>query len=286
MTLGPVELVVLGFPGSRFSGEIRPRIQDLVDRNIVNIVDALLITKSDQGEVTYFEMDEIQDVDPDLRALHACFSEELDLISEEDGEVFAAELAPGSSALAIAFEHTWMRPVRDAVVNSGGVLIADVQIPAQVVDEVLDAVGQRQVAEQRLKGIPMPFRRAGRPGLIGTMARTAVVAGTASAVVNRGNQRRDARQQATNEDQQSQQQMADMQAQLDQANAEKQAAAQQAAIDKAVNDRMAQQSAAVPAQAASADDTMAKLQKLADMKSQGLLSDQEFAAMKGKLLGI
>src|ERR1700683_2787083 len=80
VTLGPVELVVLGFPGSRFTGEIRPRIQDLVDRNIVNIVDALLITKSDDGEVTYFEMDEIQDVDPDLRALDACFSEELDLI--------------------------------------------------------------------------------------------------------------------------------------------------------------------------------------------------------------
>ena len=131
----------------------------------------------------------------------------------------------------------------------------------------------------------MPFRR-GRPGLVGTMARTAVVAGTASAVVNRGNRRRDASQQASYEDQQSQQQMADMQAQLDQANAEKQAAAQQAAIDKAVNERMAQQGAAVPAQASGADDTMAKLQKLADMKSQGLLSDQEFAAMKGKLLGI
>ena len=131
----------------------------------------------------------------------------------------------------------------------------------------------------------MPFRRAGRPGLIGTMARTAVVAGTASAVVNRGNQRRDARQQAAYQDQQSQAQMDDMQAQLDQANAEKQAAAQQAAIDKAVNERMAQQGASVPAQAGP-DDTMAKLQKLADMKSQGLLSDQEFAAMKAKLLGI
>ena len=129
----------------------------------------------------------------------------------------------------------------------------------------------------------MPFRR-GRPGLVGTMARTAVVAGTASAVVNHGARRRDAQQQGAYEDQQSQQQMADMQAQLDQANAEKQAAAQQAAIDKAVNERMAQQQ---PAEAPSgADDTMAKLQKLADMKSQGLLSDQEFAAMKGKLLGI
>ena len=140
MTLGPVELVVLGFPGSRFSGEIQPRIQDLVDRNIVNIVDALLVMKDDQGDVTFFELEELEDGDADLRALHACVSEELDLISDEDAEVFAAELAPGSSALAIAFEHTWMRPVREAVINSGGVLIADVQIPAQVVDEVLDAV--------------------------------------------------------------------------------------------------------------------------------------------------
>lgn len=116
----------------------------------------------------------------------------------------------------------------------------------------------------------MPFRRAGRPGLIGTMARTAVVAGTASAVVNRGNDRRDARQQAAYQDQQSQQQMADMQSQINQMNAQ-------------------QQQAAVPQQASapsSGDDTMAKLQQLADMKSQGLLSDQEFAAAKGKLLGI
>ena len=115
----------------------------------------------------------------------------------------------------------------------------------------------------------MPFRRAGRPGLIGTMARTAVVAGTASAVVNRSNDRRDARQQAAYQDQQSQQQMADMQSQINQMNA--------------------QQQAAVPQQApapSGGDDTMAKLQQLADMKSQGLLSDQEFAAMKGKLLGI
>jgi Family of unknown function (DUF6325) len=100
--------------------------------------------KDDRGDVTLFELEELEDGDADLRALHACVSQELDLISDEDAEVFAAELAPGSSALAIAFEHTWMRPVRDAVINSGGVLIADVQIPAQVVDDVLDAVSHVQ----------------------------------------------------------------------------------------------------------------------------------------------
>ena len=142
MTLGPIELVVLGFPGSRFSGEIRPRIQDLVDRNIVNVVDALLVKKDGQGKTTFYELEELTDGDADLQALGNYISDRLDLISDEDAEVFAAELEPGSSALALAFEHTWMRPVRDAIVDSGGFLITDIHVPAAVVDEVLAAVEQ------------------------------------------------------------------------------------------------------------------------------------------------
>jgi uncharacterized membrane protein len=142
VTLGPIELVVLGFPGNRFSGEIRPRIRDLVDRNIVNVVDALLVKKDEQGEVTFYELEELTDGDADLQALGKYISGQVDLISDEDAEVFAAELEPGSSALALAFEHTWMRPVRDAIVDSGGVLITDIHVPATVVDEVLAAVEQ------------------------------------------------------------------------------------------------------------------------------------------------
>ena len=64
----------------------------------------------------------------------------LDLLSSEDVDEFAAALEPGSSALALVFEHTWMLPVRDAVAASGGVLLADIHVPADVVDEVLAAV--------------------------------------------------------------------------------------------------------------------------------------------------
>ena len=94
-----------------------------------------------------------------------------------------------------------------------------------------------------------------------------------------------------------QQQMNDMQAQLDSMEAEKQAAAQQAAIDAAVAAKMAEQQAAAPpapapapapaaapAAAAGGDDAMAQLQKLGEMKAQGLLSDEEFTAAKAKLL--
>lgn len=111
----------------------------------------------------------------------------------------------------------------------------------------------------------MPRRRIGRPGLVGTMARTAVVAGTANAVVGGMNRGRQAKEQAAMDQQaanqaayEAQTQVADLQAQL---------SAQQAA----------------PA-APSVEDMTSKLKQLAELHSSGVLTDDEFAAAKAKLL--
>ena len=106
----------------------------------------------------------------------------------------------------------------------------------------------------------MPLRRVGRPGLVGMAARTAVVAGTATAVSGNVQRRQQDRAQQDYEQQQyeAQQQQAQMQA-------------------------AAQQAAAAPA--ASGVDVVAELQKLAALRDQGIISDAEFAAAKAKLLG-
>lgn len=115
--------------------------------------------------------------------------------------------------------------------------------------------------------------RIGRPGLIGTMARTAVVAGTANATVGAMNRRQATRAAQAGEQQaaqqaafESQQQLAEMQSQLNQMQAQ------------------AQPSPPPPAPAAGSDDLMGKLRQLADMKEAGILDDAEFAAAKAKLL--
>lgn len=102
------------------------------------------------------------------------------------------------------------------------------------------------------------MRRAGRPGLIGLAARTAVVAGTANAVGNRSMNRRAQQQEA---------------------------AQQQAAQQQAWQQQQAQQAAAAPAApAAGGTDLTAELMKLADLHTKRLLTDDEFAAAKAKLL--
>jgi Short C-terminal domain len=137
----------------------------------------------------------------------------------------------------------------------------------------------------------MPPRRRGRPGLMGTMARTAVVAGTATVVAGsvsqhsaqKASQQQQAaaaqqQQAAAAQQQAAQQQAAQQQAMIDQAAA--QAAAQTAA------QLQAQQAAAQPAAppAAGPDDRMAKIKELGEMKSQGLLTEEEFAAEKARIL--
>jgi hypothetical protein len=112
----------------------------------------------------------------------------------------------------------------------------------------------------------MPLRRFGRPGLIGLAARTAVVAGTATAVSGAAMRHQERRAQGQYE--QEQYEAAQQQAQID-------AAAQSAASS------YADPSAPGPA---AADDMIAKLQQLAALKDSGVLSEDEFVAAKQKLL--
>jgi len=119
------------------------------------------------------------------------------------------------------------------------------------------------------------IRRMGRPGLVGTMARTAVVAGTATAVSGgmvRHSQKKEA---AAQQEEYYQQQM--MQQQIDAAAAAAVAAQQPAAPPPPP-------AAAAPAAAPAEDPTIAKLKELAGLHQAGILSDEEFAAAKARIL--
>lgn len=112
-------------------------------------------------------------------------------------------------------------------------------------------------------------RRRG-PGLIGTMARTAVIAGTATAVSRGVSGAMSA--------------SAQQRAQMEEYEAQQAAAAQQAQIDAAVQQQQAAMIPQAAPAAAASDDLMAQLQQLAQMKQAGLLTEEEFAAAKAKLL--
>ncbi len=139
MTLAPVEVVVVAFPGNRFSGKILPELQRLLDAGTISIVDGLFLRKDENGDVTFVEVDE-EGVDEGVAALAALFDRFDEMISDEDIEELSAALDPNSSAAVLVFEHTWVRPLRDAIVESGGVLAENFRVPPEVVAEVMAAL--------------------------------------------------------------------------------------------------------------------------------------------------
>jgi Family of unknown function (DUF6325) len=127
--LGPVDWLVVEFPGSRFNGEIAPTITDLVDRGIIRVLDLLVLRKDDDGSIEAFEMGDLGD--DELGELRAYETELAMLLSAEDVEAMAAAVEPGSSAACLVWENRWAAPFASAVRRAGGQLVANGRIPVQ-----------------------------------------------------------------------------------------------------------------------------------------------------------
>lgn len=136
MALGPIEVLVVGFPENRFTGEIIPELERLTENGTISVVDGILARKDEDGSITLVEFEELG-LDEDAARFAGLLNQIESLVSDEDVEELTAGLAPNSSAAILVFEHTWAKPLRDAVVDSGGVLAAQFRVPGAVVDQLM-----------------------------------------------------------------------------------------------------------------------------------------------------
>ena len=135
--LGPVDWIVVEFPGSKFNGEIAPALQDLVQRGTIRVLDLLMLKKDEDGEIEAFEL---SDMDPsELGELRAYESQLAMLLSEDDVTAVAAAVEPGSSAAVLVWENLWAAPFASAVRHAGGQLVASGRIPIQALFAALEA---------------------------------------------------------------------------------------------------------------------------------------------------
>jgi hypothetical protein len=137
MAYGPVEFVVIAFPGNQFSGEIAPAIVELVEQGTVRIIDLFFVTKDGDGTVGIVELDGFGDAAVTL--LQPVAQTEDELLSASDGEYIGALLEPNSSALLILFENAWAARFAQAVRNANGHVLLNERIPGAVIEEVLGA---------------------------------------------------------------------------------------------------------------------------------------------------
>jgi len=135
--MGPIDYLVLEFPGSRMTGEAFPLLVDLVDRGVVRILDLVFVRKESDGSVVGVELADVNgDGELDLSVFEGVSS---GLVGEDDIQEAGTVLEPGSSAGILVYENLWAAPFAGAIRRSGGQLVASGRIPVQAVLAALDA---------------------------------------------------------------------------------------------------------------------------------------------------
>jgi Family of unknown function (DUF6325) len=143
--LGPVDWIVVEFPGSKFNGQIAPALLDLVERDLIRVLDLLVLKKDADGLLEAFELSDLDQGEiGDLRTYEA---ELAMLLSEEDVTSLAAAIEPGSSAGVLVWENTWAAPFASAVRRSGGQLVASGRIPIQALLAAIEADEKEEADE-------------------------------------------------------------------------------------------------------------------------------------------
>lgn len=134
--MGPVDYILVEWPGRQPNGEVAPHLVDLVDRGLIKILDLAFVTKDEDGTVAGIELADLGDGAGELEVFEGASS---GLLSDDDLTEAAAALEPGTSAAILVFENTWAAPFAAAVRRSGGQLVASGRIPVQAILAALDA---------------------------------------------------------------------------------------------------------------------------------------------------
>jgi hypothetical protein len=135
--LGPVDFMIVAFPGNEFKGEIAPALAELVEAGTIRIIDLAFVGKSDTGEIVAFEL---TDIDPKVREGFEKAGVEVNgLFNEDDLMLVGERLEPNMSAAMLVWENVWARDVAQKMRDAGGVLLDFERLPHAVVQAARDA---------------------------------------------------------------------------------------------------------------------------------------------------
>ncbi len=135
---GPIDYLVVEFPGNRMTGEGFPLLVDLVERGIIRILDLVFVTRDTDGSVTAVEISDFDDNGTlDLAVFEGASS---GLVGPEELAEAGSVIEPGSSAGILVYENVWAGPFAAALRRGGGQLVASGRIQVQAILAALDAL--------------------------------------------------------------------------------------------------------------------------------------------------
>jgi hypothetical protein len=141
--MGPIDYLLIEWPGRQPTGEAAPIVVDLVERGIIRVLDLAFITKAEDGSVAGLEIADLGQNVEELKVFEGASS---GLLSEDDTAEAAKALEPGTSAALMVFENRWAAPLASALRRSGAQLVATGRIPVQAILAALEAAEEAEAA--------------------------------------------------------------------------------------------------------------------------------------------
>ncbi|MFD3993507.1 DUF6325 family protein [Streptomyces sp. NPDC058583] len=135
--LGPIDYLIVEFPGNRMTGEGLPLLVDLVDRGLIRILDLTFVRKEEDGSLSGLEIADLTgDGELDLAVFEGASS---GLLGQDDLEEAASALQPGTSAGVLVYENRWAAPFAAALRRGGAQVVASGRIPVPALLAALDS---------------------------------------------------------------------------------------------------------------------------------------------------
>ncbi len=135
MALGPVDVFIIGIPGTQFTGRVAPAVLELIDGGTIRIIDMLIVVKDADGTISSFETEEIKEfAGPSFAEIEIA---QPGALGHDDANEISDDLENNSSALLIAFENVWARKLSSALQAADATVIDYIRIPADVAQAVI-----------------------------------------------------------------------------------------------------------------------------------------------------
>ena len=138
MAIGPIELLVVKFPGNQFKGEIAPALKELVENRTIRVIDLIFAMKDEEGTLAILELNALGD--ETLAVFEPEPSELSGSLTEDDARSLSGGLENNSSVAILLFENTWATKFVEAMRNANGELVMIERVPRAVIDELIAEV--------------------------------------------------------------------------------------------------------------------------------------------------
>jgi hypothetical protein len=136
--IGPVDVAVIRFEGSEFSGDVAPALSELDHSGTVHIIDLAFVRKEADASISYLEIDD----EAVAREFESLADSQFDLLSDEDLTKIADALEPDTAAMVVVWENSWAARLAAALRDSHGQVVAQERIPRDAVLRAIAALNK------------------------------------------------------------------------------------------------------------------------------------------------